>query len=478
MPKINPKPTEAFSSLRKSNEDIFEVELTNQEQSPLEESTSSRLQTQKIQNPPLDQIPSLETPSNLSKSDSLLFVIDLMKNPSKETFNIVKKSIFFPKISQSNDNSFFRDEFGKTIVHHGAKNGESKALENIIKALKEEHLESLGLINGQEEKCYSDLFTAFDTNDKRYIRNAINKSSLNSSNKFGETALHIACNKGFEEIVELLLQKQSKVNATDSLLETPLHKASRENHIGTTLILLKNQNIKIDLQNSSKETALHIACKNNFENLAQSLIVNNADIALKDEENRSALHHACIVGSARIVKLLLDRGAKIDELGGKLNQSPLHIAVKNNHLDIAKLLLENGANIDELGPLDQTPLHIAVKNGNIDIAELLLDAGANIDAKNKLGFTPLHNAIRAEDVSMIKLLLERGSDNNIKDSSKETALDLVEKNLKSANPNSAFQEIKLILDEKNKIMASSTLRALSIDRLMNLHINDKSFGVD
>jgi len=329
----------------------------------------------------------------------------------------------------------------KDTIHLASKNGDKETLQKTINDLK--HQERL-------------VHKAQQNKDIKIDRK-----------KFGETPLHISCEKGNEEIVKLLLEKNSKINALDSLRETPLHKASRENHIGTALILLKDENIKINLQNSSNETALHIACENNFENLAQSLIVNKADIAIKDEENRTALHLACKAGSTRIVKLLLDRGANIDELGGKLNQ---------------------------------TPLHIAVENGHLDIAELLLNAGANIDAKNKLGFTPLYNAVRTKELGMIKLLLDRGADIEIKDLSGKSALDLVEKNLKSENPDPELQKIKQLFDERQKFEASlilktlsedslkitskssgelsSTLRALSIDRLMSLHIHDKSFGVD
>ncbi len=485
MPQRTPNKPKASSFRRKNDNDdaIYDVDENSGQQEE--------------QNPP-----PLEPAPAISKSDALLFTVKLIKNPHQNTFEIARKSGFLPSAEKIQTNSSFRNELGENIVHIASKNGEHEALANIIKALKQEHLQSLSLKSGQEKNRSLNLFTAFNSNDENTIRKLIleNRNIKNSFNEFGETPLHLACEKGFEKLAELLLEKKCNINAVDSLFETPLHKASREGHIETTSLLLKNPNIKIDAKNSSKETALHIACENSFENLAQLLILKNAGLNIRDEENQTPFHIACKVGNFRIAKLLLENGAEVDEIGGKPEQSPLHIAVKNGHHEIAKLLLENGAEVNKLGHSEQTPLHIAVKNGHHEIAKLLLENGADIDAKNKFGFTALHNAVKTSDanVDMVKLLLENGADINFKASNK-TALDIVEEKFQISDPNQTFKEIQSMLEERQKIEASvalkalsgdsstipakssveasSTLRALSIDHLMQ-NIHNQGHGVD
>ena len=118
----------------------------------------------------------------------------------------------------------------ENIIHVASKNGEYKALENIIKALKQERLQLSSSRPGQEKNRSLNLFTAFASNDEETIKKLIleNTNIKNSHNEYRETPLHLACEKGFERLVEILLKKNCNINAVDSLLETPLHKASKK----------------------------------------------------------------------------------------------------------------------------------------------------------------------------------------------------------------------------------------------------------
>ena len=421
MPQRTPNKPNVLSFRRAKGDgrdEIFEV---------FEEHKEERKEEHKEEQGP----PPLEPSALISKSEALIIAIDLMKNPGGGAFKKLRESVFFPSEERIKKNSYFRNELGENIIHVASKNGEHEALNNILEGLKHEYLQSLNLNSGHGRKDIPlNLYTAFDTNSEEIIKKLIleNKNIKNSRNKFGETPLHLACEKGFEKSVELLLKKNCDVNAIDSLLETPLHKAVQNDHIATTEMLLNNPEIRIDAQNSSKETALHIACENNFKNLAKLLIFKRADLNIKNEKNLT----------------------------------PLHIAVKNGHYDIAKLLLENGAEVDCRGQFEQTSLHVAVKNGYYDIAQLLLENGADINAKNQLGFTALHNAVKSSDVTvdMVKLLLENKADINIKDSSNKTAFDISEEKLRSSSSNYVLMEIKSMLEERQKFEASSTLKAL------------------
>ncbi len=67
-----------------------------------------------------------------------------------------------------------------------------------------------------------------------------------------------------------------------------------------------------------------------------------------------------------------------EELNGKGNWAPIHSATSNNRINTVRLLLEKGANVNQQCNCNgDTPLHIAAKNGYFDITKLLIKSGAN-----------------------------------------------------------------------------------------------------
>mmetsp|Transcript_44479 Transcript_44479/g.107155 ORF Transcript_44479/g.107155 Transcript_44479/m.107155 type:complete len:100 (-) Transcript_44479:298-597(-) len=59
---------------------------------------------------------------------------------------------------------------------------------------------------------------------------------------------------------------------------------------------------------------------------------------------------------------------------------PLHLAALWNHVEIAKLLLNRGAGIDERNKDDLTPLALASSKGQLEVVRLFLERGANVEA--------------------------------------------------------------------------------------------------
>jgi|GEM_PF-1308199 len=86
------------------------------------------------------------------------------------------------------------------------------------------------------------------------------------------------------------------------------------------------------------------------------------------------------------VRALLDAGA--DPNANKASyghQTALHMAALNSRLEVAKLLIERGADVDQAAysafpkVMDGTPLHFAACSGANAIVQLLLEKGANPD---------------------------------------------------------------------------------------------------
>lgn len=91
----------------------------------------------------------------------------------------------------------------------------------------------------------------------------------------------------------------------------------------------------------------------------------------------------------KLIRSLVAKGACLKR------SNALHAAVANNHPDCVRLLLELGAKVDEVDEQDNTALHIAAIVKAVESIRVLLEFGASRDAKNNIHQTP-HQAALAE----------------------------------------------------------------------------------
>ena len=89
---------------------------------------------------------------------------------------------------------------------------------------------------------------------------------------------------------------------------------------------------------------LFVACQIWYNNIAETLFKNDADINLCMGDGISPL--ASQRGHEKIVHLLLDRGALVN-LCNKYNSSPLYAACFWGYCSIAQLLLNNESHINQ-----------------------------------------------------------------------------------------------------------------------------------
>ena len=79
-----------------------------------------------------------------------------------------------------------------------------------------------------------------------------------SDDGFLQTPLHLAADKGHRDIVQFLLEKSAKIEATDKDEKTPLHLAVREGQIDVVQFLLE-KNAEIEATDGTGKTPLHLA---------------------------------------------------------------------------------------------------------------------------------------------------------------------------------------------------------------------------
>ncbi|KAH3721991.1 hypothetical protein DPMN_064940 [Dreissena polymorpha] len=121
-----------------------------------------------------------------------------------------------------------------------------------------------------------------------------------------------------------------------------LHRAVLENIPKVLEDILKSKNCPpINAKTDWGSTALHDACYYGFEDCADILVRNGANVNCLDKDGSTPLHKCCSGNKAGIISILINEGkANVNERNPKSGWSPLHMAAFKGHLECIKILLD------------------------------------------------------------------------------------------------------------------------------------------
>ena len=215
------------------------------------------------------------------------------------------------------------------------------------------------------------LHTAAHRDDLVEARRLISAGAdVKAVNRYGVTALALACTNGNSPMVELLLKAGADPN--------------------TRL--------------ASGETVLMTAARTGRTEAVQALLAGGADVKAKEtRRGQTAVMWAAAEGHTATIQALLAAGADGQERLAS-GFTPLLFAVREGHIGAVQALLKAGANVnDTVQPAPSSgrvqggaaaragtgALLLAVLNGHFEVGAVLLAAGADANA-NASGWTALH----------------------------------------------------------------------------------------
>jgi len=212
-----------------------------------------------------------------------------------------------------------------------------------------------------------------------------NFTSVNATDKEGQTPLHIAAFYGYIDVAMFLLDSGALLEAMDKNRKTPLCTAVWEGRGDITKFFLE-RNADVEVKNILQSTPLLLAAWRGHEDIVRYLLEHNADIEARNYYQETALIRAATSSRTHIVKLLLQHNASSSVVDVE-GRSALHKAAI---VEVAQLLLEANPQLINLQDLKGfTPLHSVVFQNQLDLVKLYIKYGADLMQKDKVGRTPI-----------------------------------------------------------------------------------------
>ena len=189
----------------------------------------------------------------------------------------------------------------KTRLMQAAEKGDSQLLKQ-------------ALVEGGKLNAHTDSESAFSLALKngheaisRILLSAGSDWQLGFNDAQG-SALVVAADNGFDEIVKSLIIKGAALEAKDQQGYTALARAAKNGHL-TTLKILINAGAKVNVFPEGRSVLMHVVEKNNML-LSQIIIAAGADVNFSDAEGDTALKIARRKGFFDLDLMLVQAGAR------------------------------------------------------------------------------------------------------------------------------------------------------------------------
>lgn len=217
-----------------------------------------------------------------------------------------------------------------------------------------------------------------------------------------------------KKIIKLLLQHGANINSKDFNGFAAIHRAIQSGDDVDLVRFLIQHGASINMRsNRGGMQPLHVAVDMGKYNIARYLVQEGANINSKfTSAEYTPLHYVIAHGYTihnaisifNFVRFLLDHGANPNTKihtwkgfrhpnnihGQKKEWTPLHTAATvYGYARLVRLLLERGARPNATDAHGMTPLHWAVKKGNSTAVKELLSFGVNISVTSNNGSMPL-----------------------------------------------------------------------------------------
>ncbi|MCJ1251263.1 hypothetical protein MMC30_008494 [Trapelia coarctata] len=234
---------------------------------------------------------------------------------------------------------------------------------------------------------------------------------INSADAQDETSLILSSKNGHKRVVELLLDRNARINCTDQFGASAAMKAAENGHEGVVKLLLERDDLKKS-NNKTFRPALISAAGNGQGVVVKILLDRGINKEFKNDTGQTALAMAAWTGNPETVKLLLEHDADIEakDNGG---HTPLMLAAKHNQGNTVALLLQHNADVEAKNNANISAMSFAFVMHPIGPTilwgafGLLLKSGAALNSNGFADLARLQESADRGDINVLRYLLER-----------------------------------------------------------------------
>ncbi|CAH0694672.1 unnamed protein product [Spodoptera exigua] len=179
----------------------------------------------------------------------------------------------------------------------------------------------------------NDFLIAAELGDEKLLRILLNRgANINGIDHVGRNALHLAVCSGNQHSVLMLLKAGVPVNKKDHLGMTPLSLCLMRRPSWRMASMLFDHGARLMPRSTPMDTGLFLQ----FVMMC---------IPTKEEE--------------RILRLLVEKGAAVNDPDAPGGRQPLHFAAMSNNIRLINILVDLGANLYAVNHRNQTPKDVA-----------------------------------------------------------------------------------------------------------------------
>jgi ankyrin repeat protein len=134
-------------------------------------------------------------------------------------------------------------------------------------------------------------------------------------------------------VVKLLLENNADPYEKDNSGRTAMHYACCSTNVEQLSLLTQHGDDLVHMKDHAGRTPLHYAVFNSMPrqlDMAIKLLNLGADVNALDSDRRTALHHAAESGKARMIPLLVQRGASTGTKDALKGMTPIELAVTDH----------------------------------------------------------------------------------------------------------------------------------------------------
>jgi ankyrin repeat protein len=218
------------------------------------------------------------------------------------------------------------------------------------------------------------------------------KADMKATDRSGEIPLHNTAHFNHYHVAKLLVDAGSDVNAKGCAGNTPVHVAAAQGFSRVLKLFLEQPNCQTNLQNSSGDTALHLACQHGWATTTRQLVMAGAKLSTVNEQGGNVFLHAVVKRFYHGMEIITQaRPDMINHRRMDDGSAPLHVVTLFDHCDMLFYLGSmDTCDMNIRTHMGQAPLHIATGEGHIRSVECLVGYGADVEVKDRKGITPLH----------------------------------------------------------------------------------------